>query len=312
MNAEGSSGNRRSWLDRISQALGREPASRTELVELLRAAEQRNILDAEVLSIIEGALTVSDMQAREIMIPRSQMKVVRLDMRPEEILPFVIDSGHSRFPVLADNPDDVLGILFRAKIHDGLRVVTDTLRWRAFVRQLPERRADSRFSRPAADRRVSCKYTLHIAIQNGMALSECDRQYCAGSRSPDAWQRQNGVDRCRKLAVVIVANYLGCAMQVARARIVTEAGPVIQHVVNARVGEIADPGETLHEPLEVRNHGLHLRLLQHDFRYPNTVGTDLLLPGQILAAMRIEPAQQSRGKVSHPVLVSAARCAQFD
>ncbi|HIG44245.1 MAG: transporter associated domain-containing protein [bacterium] len=111
MTAEGSSGDSRSWVERISRALSREAESRSELVELLRSAQRRNILDAEVLSIIEGALTVSDMQAREIMIPRSQMKVVRLDMTPEEILPFVIESGHSRFPVLADNPDDVLGIL---------------------------------------------------------------------------------------------------------------------------------------------------------------------------------------------------------
>jgi magnesium and cobalt transporter len=105
------SGDQRSWLGRLSQALGGEPESRAELVDLLRSAEQRNLLDAEVLSIIEGALTVSDMQAKEIMIPRSQMKVVRLDMTPKEFLPFVIESGHSRFPVLADNPDDVVGIL---------------------------------------------------------------------------------------------------------------------------------------------------------------------------------------------------------
>ncbi len=101
----------RGWLERLSLALTGEPSSRSELLEGLRSSEQRELLDAEALSIIEGALTVSDMQAREIMIPRSQMVVVRLDMTLEEILPVVIESGHSRFPVFSDNPDDVVGIL---------------------------------------------------------------------------------------------------------------------------------------------------------------------------------------------------------
>ncbi|MFN3239828.1 MAG: HlyC/CorC family transporter [Pseudomonadales bacterium] len=99
------------WLERLSLALTGEPSSRSELLEVLRSSEQRELLDAEALSIIEGALTVSDMQAREIMIPRSQMVVVRLDMSLEDILPVVIESGHSRFPVFSDNPDDVVGIL---------------------------------------------------------------------------------------------------------------------------------------------------------------------------------------------------------
>ena len=99
------------WIERLSQAFTGEPSSRTELIELLRSAQHRDLLDVEVLSIIEGALTVSDMQAGEIMIPRSQMTIVRLDMSPEEFLPVIIESGHSRFPVLGDGPDDVVGIL---------------------------------------------------------------------------------------------------------------------------------------------------------------------------------------------------------
>ena len=110
MSEEGSS-NEKSWLERLSMAFTGEPSSREELVELLRSAQQRDLLDAEVLSIIEGALMVSDMQAREIMIPRSQVAVVRLYMKTEELLPLVIESGHSRFPVLGDGPDDVVGIL---------------------------------------------------------------------------------------------------------------------------------------------------------------------------------------------------------
>ena len=111
MNEEDPSSDQRSWLERLSQAFTGEPSSRAELVELLRSAEQRALLDSEALSIIEGAMTVSDMQAREIMIPRSQMTVVKLDQLPEEFLPAIIESGHSRFPVIGESPDDVLGIL---------------------------------------------------------------------------------------------------------------------------------------------------------------------------------------------------------
>ncbi len=99
------------WLEKLSLALVGEPTSRNELVELLRAAEQRELLDGEALSIIEGALTVADMQAREIMVPRSQVVCVRLDQDPQEFLPTVISSGHSRFPVIGENADDVIGIL---------------------------------------------------------------------------------------------------------------------------------------------------------------------------------------------------------
>lgn len=101
----------RSWLGRLSQAFSGEPNTREELLELLRSAQQRNLLDMEALSIIEGALNVSDMQVREIMVPRSQVVMVRLDTPPEEFLPVIIECGHSRFPVVGENPDDVVGIL---------------------------------------------------------------------------------------------------------------------------------------------------------------------------------------------------------
>lgn len=112
MSEEGSSNRRsRSWLEKLTLAITGEPSSRTELIELLRSSEQRDLLDAEALSIIEGALVVSDMQVREIMIPRSQVVFLRLEMTSDEILPLVIASGHSRFPVVTENPDDVVGIL---------------------------------------------------------------------------------------------------------------------------------------------------------------------------------------------------------
>ena len=101
----------KSWLEKLSLALNSEPSSRSELLELLRSAEQRELLDSEALRIIEGALSVRDMQVREVMIPRAQVVFVRLDQDPEEFLPLVIGSGHSRFPVIGESQDEIVGIL---------------------------------------------------------------------------------------------------------------------------------------------------------------------------------------------------------
>ena len=101
----------RSWLDRLSQALLREPQDREQLTALLRDAEQRNLLDAGALAMIEGVLNVSDMQVRDVMVPRSQMVVVKQDDSPEAILDVVVESAHSRFPVIGDTRDEVVGIL---------------------------------------------------------------------------------------------------------------------------------------------------------------------------------------------------------
>jgi magnesium and cobalt transporter len=100
-----------SWLSKLGQALLRDPGDRDQLVSLLRDAEQRGLLDADALAMIEGVLDVSDMQARDIIVPRAQMVVVREGETPEEFLPTVIESAHSRFPVVGDTRDEVLGIL---------------------------------------------------------------------------------------------------------------------------------------------------------------------------------------------------------
>jgi len=101
----------RSWFDHLSDILLREPQDREQLVNLLRDAEQRELIDANALTMLEGVLQVSEMQVRDIMIPRSQMVVVEHDQKPDEFLPMVIESGHSRFPVIGENRDEVIGIL---------------------------------------------------------------------------------------------------------------------------------------------------------------------------------------------------------
>ena len=99
------------WLERLSAFLLRAPEDREQLLQLLHGAYDRNLLDGDALSMIEGVLQVSEMQARDIMIPRSQMDVIDIQDSPEEFIPLVMQTAHSRFPVIGENKDDVIGIL---------------------------------------------------------------------------------------------------------------------------------------------------------------------------------------------------------
>ncbi|HEX9449999.1 MAG TPA: transporter associated domain-containing protein [Burkholderiales bacterium] len=100
-----------SMLERLGALLMREPEDRDQLIELLQRSYERNLLDADALAMIEGVMQVSEMQARDIMIPRAQMDVIDIGDAPEKFIPWVIETGHSRFPVVGENKDDVIGIL---------------------------------------------------------------------------------------------------------------------------------------------------------------------------------------------------------
>ncbi|GFZ81376.1 ion transporter [Pseudohongiella nitratireducens] len=101
----------RSWIERIAQVFSDEPTDIKSLLAMLRSAEQDQVLDADALSIIEGALQVSSMQVREIVIPRPQMATVSIQQSLAEILDIVVEAAHSRFPVTGENPDQIIGIL---------------------------------------------------------------------------------------------------------------------------------------------------------------------------------------------------------
>ena len=124
-------------LERLSSFLMREPEDREQLLELLHGAFERNLLDGDALSIIEGALSVSDMQVRDVMVPRAQMDVLGIDDSIERITEFVIGATHSRYPVVGESKDDVIGILlakdllphFAGKEFD----LRDTLRPAVFI-----------------------------------------------------------------------------------------------------------------------------------------------------------------------------------
>lgn len=112
----------RSLLERLTAFIFREPENREELLELLSEAHGRNLLDADALSMIEGVLQVSELRARDLMIPRAQMDVIDIDHPVASWLPHVIETGHSRFPVIEGSRDHVIGILL-AK--DLLRYTTE-------------------------------------------------------------------------------------------------------------------------------------------------------------------------------------------
>lgn len=88
-----------------------EPEDREQLLQLLRSAHDRKLMDADALAIIEGALSVSEMQVRDAMVPRAQMDVIDVDDSLEKIADFVLRTAHSRFPAVSGNKDDVIGIL---------------------------------------------------------------------------------------------------------------------------------------------------------------------------------------------------------
>ncbi len=99
------------WMGRISRVFSSEPRDRKELKELIHESCEKGILDSEAVAMIEGALAVSEMQVRDAMVPRSHMVVIPLDIPVDEFLPLIIESGHSRFPVIGEDRDEVEGIL---------------------------------------------------------------------------------------------------------------------------------------------------------------------------------------------------------
>jgi magnesium and cobalt transporter len=111
MSSSGQTGSTGSWLRRLANSITGEPRDLDELVAILVEARERGLIDADVLQMLESVLEVSEIQVRDIMVPRSQMVVINRDEPVEKILPVVIESGHSRFPVVGEDRDEVQGIL---------------------------------------------------------------------------------------------------------------------------------------------------------------------------------------------------------
>ncbi|MDF1655289.1 MAG: transporter associated domain-containing protein [Coxiellaceae bacterium] len=106
----------KSWVDRLSEALLREPQTRTQLISLLHDAKDRELIDPSALDMIESILRFSELQARDVMIPRGQMVVLEHDAPREQILSTVIKTAHSRFPVINESRDEIIGILLAKEL----------------------------------------------------------------------------------------------------------------------------------------------------------------------------------------------------
>jgi len=122
--SEQPTGNTGRWLRRITQSMSGEPRDLGELIEDLREASERGLFNGDALVMLEGVLAVADMQVRDIMVPRAQMVFVERDAAPDKLLELVVESGHSRFPVIGEDRDQILGILLakdllRLQIADG-------------------------------------------------------------------------------------------------------------------------------------------------------------------------------------------------
>lgn len=113
----------RTWIEKITDLFSSTPKTREDINALLELARENNLLASDEFNIIEGAMEVSELQVSDVMLPRPQMVVVQADQKPEQFLNNVIQSGHSRFPVIGETQDDILGIL-HAK--DLLPLVIDT------------------------------------------------------------------------------------------------------------------------------------------------------------------------------------------
>jgi len=129
-----------SWFTRLRKRLTRVPADNEQLLALLRSVQENNLFDADGLAMIEGVLEVDDMQVRDIMIPRTQVVMLERDANPDVLLRTIVQSGHSRFPVIGEGRDEVVGILLAKDLllyaferSDGRLNVRDILRPAIFI-----------------------------------------------------------------------------------------------------------------------------------------------------------------------------------
>jgi magnesium and cobalt transporter len=129
-----------SWFKQMGKLLSAAPKDRQGLIEILRESENHNLLDPDVLVMIEGALNVSDLRVSDVMVPKVQMAVVRHTMGLEEIIRTVVDSGHSRFPVIGNDANEIVGILlakdllsYCANANHGAFDIKDIMRPAVFI-----------------------------------------------------------------------------------------------------------------------------------------------------------------------------------
>ena len=101
----------RTWWDRLGHLFSGEPRNRSELLDELRAAQTNGLLSVDTLTMVEGAIKVTELSVDDVMVPRAQIVMLSAEAPLSDLLAVVVESGHSRFPVHGDDKDEILGIL---------------------------------------------------------------------------------------------------------------------------------------------------------------------------------------------------------
>ena len=242
---------RPSLLERLSALLMREPSDREQLVQLLRSAYSRNLLDADALSIIEGALTVSEMQVRDIMIPRAQVDFIDINEPVESFIPRIISTAHSRFPVIDQNRDDVIGILLAKDLlrhyagEEGFNV-REMLRPAVFVPEakrlnvlLREFRASRNHMAMVVDEYGGVAGLVTIEDVLEQIVGDIEDEYDFDEASDNILPEQGGRFRVKALTQIVDLNAaLGTAFS-------DDAADTAGGLIIAQLGRLPKRGETL-------------------------------------------------------------------
>ncbi len=267
--------NKPSLLERLSNFLLREPEDREQLVELLHGAYENSLMDADSLAMIEGVLQVSEMQVRDIMIPRSQMDVIDITDPPETFIPHVIETAHSRFPVIEDNKNDVIGILL-AK--DLLRYyagedfeVRDMLRPAVFIPEskrlnilLKEFRSNRNHIAIVVDEYGGVAGMVTIEDVLEQIVGDIEDEYDYDEDEDNIIQNANGHYRVKALTEIVDFNEaLGTALS-------DEEFSTIGGLVVHQFGHLPKRDD------EIELSGLHIKVLRADSRRLHTIMVEVL------------------------------------
>jgi magnesium and cobalt transporter len=265
---------RPSLLERLSSLLMREPGDREQLVELLRSAYSRNLLDADALSMIEGVLTVSEMQVRDIMVPRAQVDFIDVNEPVEKFISQVISTAHSRFPVIDQNRDDVIGILLAKDLlrhyagEEGFNV-REMLRPAVFVPEakrlnvlLREFRASRNHMAIVIDEYGGVAGLVTIEDVLEQIVGDIEDEYDFDEASDNILPETGG--RYRVKALTQIAD-LNAALE---AGLPDDAADTVGGLVIAQLGRLPKRGET------VLIEGVRLQVLRADSRRVYTLIVD--------------------------------------
>lgn len=262
-------------LERLSHFLLREPEDREQLVELLHSAYENNLMDADSLAMIEGVLQVSEMQVRDIMIPRSQMDVIDITDPPEVFIPHVIETAHSRFPVIEDNKNDVIGILL-AK--DLLRYyageefeVRDMLRPAVFIPEakrlnvlLKEFRSNRNHIAIVVDEYGGVAGMVTIEDVLEQIVGDIEDEYDYDEDEDNIIQNADGQYRVKALTEIADFN------EIIGTKLSDEEFSTIGGLVVSQFGHLPKRND------EIAFNGLHVKILRADSRRLHSILVDVL------------------------------------